>query len=77
MPFGPLIPVVILLMIMLQGCTPKRKNNNKNKNEDDSKNDAEIYTEEECTDAVKETETLEDTECTCNDCVICMKATKD
>ena len=31
MPFGPLIPVVILLMIMLQGCTPKRKNNNKNK----------------------------------------------
>ena len=77
MPFGPLIPVVILLMIMLQGCTPKRKNNNKNKNEDDSENDAEIYTEEEGTDAVKETETLEDTECTCNACVICMKATKD
>lgn len=35
MPFGPLIPVVIIIMLMLQGCTPKHKNKNKDNNEDD------------------------------------------
>lgn len=77
MPFGPLIPVVILIMIMLQGCTPNRKNKNKDNNEDDPKKDEETYTEEECTDAVKETEVLEETECTSDARVMCTRASED
>ena len=44
---------------------------------EEQQDDTETFTEEECKNGVSETEVSDDTECTCDACVICTNATED
>ncbi len=66
MPLGPVIALVILLGLMLDGCASK-----------DKETEIEEYDKQGIKDEVKKKEKTTDTPCTCNARVICTNATSD